>query len=242
MSYKRHSSKVKEQAIKLRVAGKSLNEISARTHVPKPTLSTWLTNIKLTVAQKARLKKKMRLSGLKSGEVKSEQWRKKRKVMVEAANQRYEKVRLSKNALSLIGAALYWAEGNKRESMRFSNADPDMLRLYLRWLTEILHVPVSELVVFVSAHTNVGISNLDIQRYWGKILHISSGEIKVYAAPIPKSSKQTKVGRLPYGTACIKVRKALVWRAHLAALLSKLGKETQFVDQPQSRNATKVVI
>lgn len=232
--------KDKESAIKLRVAGKSYKEIADSLGRAESTIRFWVGAIQLTPKQKTRLKKKVSLNGRRLGTATSEQWRGTRAALARDADSRYENVRLSKNALALVGAALYWAEGEKRSAMHFANSDCVMIALYLRWLRDILCIPDSQVGVSVYAHTNVGISKKEIQRKWGVATGLPTDRIKIYAAPVPKSSNQTKVGRLPYGTAHIKVKKAMLWRAHLSALLTKLGKDFNFVDQPTSYNSTKV--
>jgi transposase len=233
---------LKEKAIKLRVGGKSYKEISKKLDIALSTLSVWLHAIKLTEKQARRLKSKERLCGKRAGDFSSKRHAFNRTTLFAEASVKHFNVKLTHEALALVGTALYWAEGTKRDTMKFSNADPDMVRLFLRWAREILEIPENLLQCSIQIHLNVGISRQEALVYWSEVTNIPAFSIKAYQAHIPRSSKQTKVGRLPYGTLYITLKKSSQWRAQYAALLLKLGKDSQFVQQPCSSGATKVVV
>ncbi len=69
---------------------------------------------------------------------------------------------LSERELLLIGAVLYWAEGGKskpwsrREWLEFINSDPDVIRLYVTWLS-LLGVQPERLTYRVIIHESADV-------------------------------------------------------------------------------------
>ena len=65
---------------------------------------------------------------------------------------------LNQRDLWLSGIMLYWAEGGKikdyrvSEQLRFSNSDARMLKLFLRWLKEILNVSDDDIKFELQIH------------------------------------------------------------------------------------------
>src|SRR5690606_16725668 len=58
-------------------------------------------------------------------------------VVMDGAKERIQS--LSRHELLLVGAALYWGEGNKasRNVASIANSDPDVIRIMMRFFTEI---------------------------------------------------------------------------------------------------------
>ena len=105
--------KDKYEAFKLRLAGKSYNEISQSLHIAKSTLSGWFVNLKLSNKARERLKKRVHEASVRG-------LLKRNKHQTRLAIQRAHTIKksaqkeigkLSFVELKLIGAALYWAEG-----------------------------------------------------------------------------------------------------------------------------------
>ncbi|OAH14127.1 hypothetical protein STSP_25770 [Streptomyces jeddahensis] len=74
--------------------------------------------------------------------------------------------------LFIAGVALYWAEGAKdkpyrrRENLQFINSDPNVIRLYLRWL-DLLGVAPDRRAFRVSIHDSADAS--EAEKYWAEI-------------------------------------------------------------------------
>jgi len=134
-----------QEVIKLRKRGKSYREIAKITDVSKSLISQWCKNLKLPLFARKILERKTKATLfqlLVANECKHRKVQvENRKIKMNAAVQIYP---FSKYELLLIGAALYWGEGYKRESPRryhgicFVNSDPNMVRLFLRFLREII--------------------------------------------------------------------------------------------------------
>lgn len=69
--------------------------------------------------------------------------------------------------LHLAGCMLYWAEGAKDSNrLYFVNSDSNMLRLFMRFLREELHVQDEEITLYVHCHTTDIDQHRTITAYW----------------------------------------------------------------------------
>ncbi|MET9474736.1 hypothetical protein [Streptomyces sp. NBC_00562] len=74
---------------------------------------------------------------------------------------------LSNRELFLVGVTLYWAEGAKdktysrRECLQFINSDPNVIKLYLRWL-DLLGVTQDRMRMRVSIHESADIPGAEL--------------------------------------------------------------------------------
>ncbi len=158
-------------AISLRKRGKSYNQITDILKVPKSTLSLWLRNIKMPPGVEKKLWDKTRKKWARS----ITEFNKKRG---EAARQRAKKAQedaakdirpLSRKELLLVGAALYWAEGYKKTRwvLQFSNSDPEMVKLMMRFFKEVCGIPKGKIKAAVQIHPNV--TSEKAINYWSRI-------------------------------------------------------------------------
>ncbi|MFI2510085.1 helix-turn-helix domain-containing protein [Streptomyces sp. NPDC018972] len=82
---------------------------------------------------------------------------------------------LSARELFIAGVALYWAEGAKSkpyrrsEVLQFINSDPNVIRLFLRWL-ELLKVPRDRLTIRVCIHERADVQ--EAENYWADIVGV----------------------------------------------------------------------
>ncbi|MDF6042918.1 hypothetical protein LRD69_12265 [Streptomyces sp. JH14] len=88
---------------------------------------------------------------------------------------------LSDRELFLAGVTLYWAEGAKdktysrRESLQFINSDPNVIKLYLRWL-DLLEVARDRMHMRVSIHESADIPGAE--RFWAELAGIPTSALK----------------------------------------------------------------
>ena len=82
---------------------------------------------------------------------------------------------LPQRELFLVGIALYWAEGFKHKdesSLGFCTSDPNMAKIYLRWLNSCLQVGIENIALRVT----INYSHLDrlpaISHFWSSELEI----------------------------------------------------------------------
>lgn len=197
------------KAIELRQQGLSYNEILKSVPVAKSTLSLWLRSVKLAKRQEQQLTEKRRLAQIKGAQVRHNQRLESSKlIMSEALGEIGE---ISERELKLIGAALYWAEGSKQKehtvSQRviFSNSDPFMIMLFLRWLKFICKINSQNLIFELFIHESGDINKAKI--FWTKLLKINEGILRVYFKK-HKITKRKNIGNNYVGLLRISVRKS----------------------------------
>lgn len=189
----------KQEAIKLRKTGMPLHVIAKKLAVSKASVSLWVRDVFMPDGYRERLRQNMH------GRDSVEKRRKSR--IRNEQNKRDDLIRLAEEEISimdderlrLIGCSLYFAEGGKtqRGMVRFSNSNPVMIRIMMRFFREICDVQELKFKGHIHTHSvgQVGPS----EKYWSKITGISTKQFfKTYHVP-PKSSGQNKKNLL-YGT------------------------------------------
>lgn len=195
--------KDKNLAISLRKQGKSYNEIAKILKAPKSTLSLWLRNIKMPVEIERKFwdetRKKWARSITEFNKKQAEAARQRAKTLQENAAK--DIGALSKKELLLVGTALYWAEGYKKSrwTLAFSNSDPIMIKLIMRFFKEIFDVPKEKIRATVQIHPNV--TSEKAINYWSRISGIPKNYfLKSYSRITPSSKQKRPPNTLPYGT------------------------------------------
>src|SRR4051812_37261358 len=121
----------REQARQLRrEQGASIKEIARRVGVSVSSVSTWVRDIELTAEQHAALQlRNVAYDRQMSGTWKQAAARRAQRLAYQTEGR--EASRLGE-ALFVAGCMLYWAEGAKhRNTLRFTNSDPEMVRLFV---------------------------------------------------------------------------------------------------------------
>jgi hypothetical protein len=193
----------KQKAISLRKKGRSYNEISRILDVSKSTLSLWLKNVKMPPEIEKRFWDKTRKKwsesitafNKKQGEIAKNLAGKRQRTAAKEIR------KLSKRELLLIGVALYWAEGYKKNrwAIHFTNSDPEMIKVMIRFLKEICGVPELGMRAAVQIHPNT--TSAKAINYWSKVTGISKKNFcKTYLRVSPSSKGKRPINTLPYGT------------------------------------------
>lgn len=188
----------KNEAKILRAEGLSLNAISTRLKVSKSSVSIWVRDVELSVDQKTYLLEKgfyreavelRRKNRLYNEQIK-------RDALILSAQKSIHKI--SNKQLKLIGTMLYWAEGGKTQrTVRFSNGDPEMIKIMMAFFRQICEVPESKFRGYIHIHPHL--DHRLAEEYWSKVASIPLTQFfKTYRKP-NKSSKSMK-NSLPYGT------------------------------------------
>lgn len=184
-------------ARRLRAQGYSLHAIAEQLHVAKSSVSLWVRNIRLDSAQikllagkpftsdAIELRRAARLANEAS----------KRGAIQAAATA--EVPRFTNQELWFMGVMLYWAEGGKTQRMvRFSNGDPQMIRIMMQFFRTICNVPESKFRGYIHIHPDLG--HQEAERYWSAVAGIPIEQFfKTYRKP--NKSSQNKKHSLPYG-------------------------------------------
>ncbi|MDP1853826.1 MAG: hypothetical protein Q8L26_06470 [Candidatus Omnitrophota bacterium] len=82
-----------------------------------------------------------------------------------------EKLSILEQNLKISGLMLYWAEGTFHgNTVDFANSNPEMIKVFLRFLREICGVQEERLRIYLYAYSYQNIDQLKI--YWHKITQI----------------------------------------------------------------------
>ncbi len=207
----------REKALKLRLNGKSYNEIHVALGIPKSTLATWFTGLELSSKARERIHKRVGAGSFKA-------LLKRNKNQTSLAIQRSrairkaastEVTRLSQRDLFVSGVNLYWAEGYKRpilkngiertyHPVRFSNSDPDLIKIFLRFLREICKIDENRITaeIRIYQHHNPTV----LMDFWMKVTGIKQKNFgKIYYGVSKSSQHKRPFNILPYGTIQISV-------------------------------------
>lgn len=205
---------VKKKAIALRKGGKTYGEINKALDVsiPKSTISYWLKNITLSKKQKNRIDgniaKNIKLSQKKALLVN----KKKRQNYLLSVHNRVkhlEVVLLNCDVAKIALAMLYLGEGSKtnRGSLMFGNSDPEIIKLFLRFLRECYTLDESKFRCTVQCRADQDVKKLE--KFWSNITEIPLNlfyKAQVDSRTIGKASKKVNykgVCRIDYFSADI---------------------------------------
>ncbi|MEJ0053467.1 MAG: hypothetical protein WDN10_01935 [bacterium] len=207
----------RDRAVRLRIAGKSYNEIRKEVPVAKSTLSLWLRDLVLSDKANARLKARVRL-GVTDAFLKRNKMQTvhaERRARNAAREGRTVVPKFSKANLLFAGALLYWAEGYKRlkvvdgkarmcHTISFVNSDPEMIRVFLRFLREVMEIPVEKIRLVMRLYPHI--NEAEALRYWASITRLPKERFFKSSYLITGASKGIRpYNRLPWGTLQIQV-------------------------------------
>jgi hypothetical protein len=194
-------AKERKLARKLRLKGWSLRAIALKVQCSKATISRWISDIQLTPEQINKLKDNQdrgRARAARHPNSSRAKWEKIRNDIRSTAKRDIPKA-YSNKLLTIVGAALYWAEGYNasRNSIIFANTDPRMIRLMMLFFREVCKVPEEKFrgKVFIHPHLNIKAA----ERYWSGVSKISLNQFNKPLLAVSRSS-QGKLDTLPMGT------------------------------------------
>ena len=168
------------KAIELRKQGLSYNEILREVNVAKSTLSCWLHQYGLSKYQKQRLTAK-KLISLRKGLLVLKEKRASHISKIKE-NAQKEVPSLINDPLWILGTALYWAEGAKErqrgQKVAFSNSDPNMVLIFLKWLKEKLNIPIEDITFDLYIHESCNYQ--EAIKFWSDTIACDFNNIKVY--------------------------------------------------------------
>ena len=179
-----------EQIKELRRTGHSISEISIALSLPKSSIFRYVQGVDIDKDYLTRLNELRHASTVR-----------KNRLVAESIQKAAEMITgLSRNELSLITAALYWAEGAKKD-FSFANSDPEMIRLFINSLRSNFNVRDEEIIITIRLYSDLNQKNaID---FWSNIVRLPlAGKAHIN---LLKGKKQ---GKLPYGMCRVRVRKA----------------------------------
>lgn len=222
---------LKEKAIALRRNGESYNDIRKILSIKsKGTLSLWFKDLKLSRKSQLLLRKNNKLAHAR-GLFKSNKIRRDRidKENSEAFNTSLLSIqKISKKELLLIGASLYWAEGTKSEKrayhgLTFSNSDPLMIMLFMRFVREVLKIPEARIRAGIHIYPSIKVD--DARKFWSDKTGLPQDRFYIITQISRASLGKRPFNTLPYGTIAIKVNSRIVFHK-IMGMIAGIVKKT----------------
>src|SRR3989344_3607063 len=207
-----NSSDIYQKALNLRLKGQTYGEIKSLFGIPKSTLSTWFSKLKISEKTRKILKAKQ-----KEGYLKLVEFNKTRTIGIKEENENIRKSyeskvkKLNSRELSLLGAALYWGEGYKNFTLKrgaypyisFGNSDPEMIIVFINFLEKIIGVSRNRMRGQAMIYPNLNPEKS--VNYWQEITGIPLENIRYQVALSRASHGRRPKNLLPYGTLQIRV-------------------------------------
>ncbi len=187
-------------AEKLRDAGYSYAMINDELGISKSTMSYWFRDKPFTPNHEV-------VERLKYGPL---------KIGARRHNQRVQEVArikeigikevglLSKRDLWMLGLGLYIGEGSKSiESVRIMNSNPAVILIAVKWLKEICNLSTDNIVI--SLHLYLDNDVTEAVSYWQSVTGLPYANFRKTQIDTREDKKLNKRGKLPYGTAHLRV-------------------------------------
>jgi hypothetical protein len=160
----------KDRILELRRKKKSYGFIAKELDIAKSTVGYWLAQnpesqaIKKTLVLQQREWSRRHMS--KIAKSASRRWSAWRAAAREEARKTFP--RLVTRSLFVAGITMYWGEGDSKPKnpLRLSNTDPRMIRLYVRFLRKIAHVPTEKIRLALILYPDL--DDRQCQSFWGK--------------------------------------------------------------------------
>lgn len=219
-------SKERIEAKKLRQEGKSIKEIAKLMKVSVGSVSGWCKDIQLTSDQIEQLQK--RRTDPFYGKKLEYFLRKKKEFEQKVLALKQEGIKeiglLSKKEIFLIGVALYWAEGFKKDhQIGFANIDVRMIRFFLFWLKANFQVTDEDLIVRVTANESYRGSIGELEEYWARELNLSRNQFSKPFFQKTQWKKQYENPKQYHGVLRIKVRKSVNFLRKMYGYIEGIG-------------------
>lgn len=161
----------------LRRLGLSYREIQAIIPAARGTLSGWCRDIRLTEDQAKRLREIRPRHAVRREIAARMRQRALDQAAAVRAAARQEAKDLLGNPLWVAGVVAYWSEGAKRwKSVKFSNSDPGLVLLFIRWATTFLGVDRASLTAALHLHS--GQCDSDARHFWSTLTGIPVSQFR----------------------------------------------------------------
>jgi len=205
------NSELKERAIVLRRQGLTYREILAEIPVAKSTLSDWLHSVALSREQKQRLTEKKLEAIRKGGRVKHLQKIAFIREITEIA--KLDVGLISDREFWFMGIMLYWAEGSKEKeygagkALQFTNTDPEMINLFIRWLSRFFGKTFDDFTLSLWIHDLQKTRTEEIITFWAEALNCPREYIRyIYYKKGNPKTKRKNTGDSYHGTVRVTVK------------------------------------
>ncbi len=221
--------KIKEEAIALRKAGASIREIAKKLNANKSTISFWCRDIVLSGNQ-LKLLSERQLNESKKALSRHAEFKRVKRIEKTSFLANLGKKQVggtSKRDLFISGLSLYWAEGYKKgnDELGFTNSDPRIIKVFIKWLEEIYKIPIDNLIFRLSINNIHYDREKEVIRFWSDICGVKAEQFTKTSFIRSASKKIYSNRELHFGTLRIKVRRGTDLRRKILGSIEKLAEE-----------------
>jgi hypothetical protein len=191
-------TKERDGARRLRAEGASVKDIARALSVAPSTVSRWVRDIELTPEQRRVLLANDRGARIAVGRQNRERAREIRRGW-QAEGRRHAR---TGDAVHMAGCLLYWAEGSRsRNTVCFTNSDPEMVRFFLDFLVSRIGVARSAVRMDVNLFADHARAQRRIERHWLEALQLPTTCLRASTVNVhSRHSLRKRSNKLPYGT------------------------------------------
>jgi hypothetical protein len=190
-----------------------VREIERRVGVARSSVSNWVRDVELTAEQRETLRRRPRRPG-------SDRFRRRRGEYQDDGRSVARRGELSHG----IGCMLFWAEGSRSvNSVKVTNSDPALLRLFALFLRHYFDVPDQKFRVWCNLFADHAERQQAVEQFWLDQLDLprtclTKSAVNIYS----RYSKRLRQNTLPYGTCRIRVHDVRIAQ-HLYGAIQEYG-------------------
>jgi hypothetical protein len=172
-----------------------MKEIARIVDVSLSSVSLWVRDIELDDVQNASLRSR---AARRRGQAIAARARGIRRLAQEHGRERARRT----DPLHVAGCMLFWAEGDKqRNSVRLSNSDPDLLRLFVAFLQRCYDADVSRIAITCYLFADHLERQREVEDFWLRVLGLPRSCLRKSIVNVySKYSQKKRRNKLPYGT------------------------------------------
>lgn len=172
MNTKEYLKRLIEEERKL---GMSLSELAKKYRLSKSTVSLWCRDVSISEDAQNLIKEKWLKSTAAARKKGTQANRDKRiaSIASEYSQARSQVGKMTTRDMFVIGAALYWAEGSKKETgsgFSFVNSDSLMIKLMHDWLLTVMGIKKEQLIINVAINASHKDRESEILKFWSNLL------------------------------------------------------------------------
>ncbi len=183
-----------------REEGRSIKEIARLLGVSRSSVSLWVRDIELDPRQEAALTTRdpSRNYARNGWAANRERARLRRRRYQLEGRRRARQA----DPLFVPGCMLYWAEGTKsRDTVALSNADPEVIRFFARFLRDCFGVPDDRMRLACHLFADHARRQHDVEEFWLDVAKLPRSSLrKSMVNHYSRSSQRKRTNKLPYGT------------------------------------------
>jgi hypothetical protein len=207
--------------------GVGVKTIAAELGVSTSSVSRWVRDIVLSPEQRAQLAlRDPSVVGHPAGAIaRAAQAREQRRLWQAEGRALAQR----DDPLHRSGCFLYWAEGTKdRNVAALTNADPDLLLVFRRFLRDCYAVEDERIAFSVNCFLGNGLALEQIEAHWLEVLELPRGSLRASTVNRPSSASRRRGRTLVHGTGRLTVASTAVVQSIYGAIQEYAG-----IDRPE---------